>query len=79
MRVGKVSILSAWKFYTHSLPTFILCQAILRLQGLLSHFQLTPPKPREWDLLIVSLRDNRILSPQLWQSLLCKVTVTPLK
>lgn len=75
----KVSILSAWKFYTHFLHTFILCQAILRLQGFLSHLQLTPPKPREWDLLTVSLRNNRILCPQLWQGLLYKVAVTPLK
>lgn len=74
-----VSILSAWKFYTHFIHTFILCQAILRLQGFLSHFHLTLPKSREWDLLIVSLRDNRILYPQLWQGLLYKVAVTPLK
>lgn len=67
------------KFYTRFIHTFILCQTILRLQGFLSHFHLKLPKPRDWDLLIVSLRDNRILYPQLWQGLLYKVAVTPLK
>lgn len=43
------------------LHTLNVCQAVLRLQGFLSHLKLKPPKPREWDLLIVSLKDNRIL------------------
>lgn len=65
--------------YTHSFYAWHLCQEILRLQGFLSHFQLTSPSKENGisSLYLSDITEFCVL--KLWQGLLYKVSVTPLK